>query len=517
MMKQAANTDKDTVRVAGRGVIYITFAKLWFLITGYALTFGLPRIFKWESGGDAEQGQILFGAYKLVFMGVSFINNGIVTGTIQAVSRFTSQDEPAAAAIRYTALKVQAVLGLSIAALYALFAGLLADLLKSPELAYLMRVSAGVIAAYSCYSVFIGSFNGQRLFNRQALFDISYATIKTGLIIGLAAAGFKVLGTVVGFLAASVLIMIAAAAVFGIGRPGNFPMGKYLAFSVTLILYTFLLNVVMSLDLFLLKGFSSHLALESGFSTASASALGKALTGRYGAAQGLAFIPYQAILSIAFVAFPLISKVTSDGDKIKTQAYIRKAMRFTAILIVGMATVFAALPKQSLGLIFPSEYQVAAAALRILSLGIAAFGLMAVSNTVLNGAGLPKKAYITILTTLTVLTVAVVLLLLGATPDNSTLTAAATGSTVGMLTGLVVSGMLVYREFGAFIQLKTAVRVVLAGAVGIALGECLPNAGKLFSLLECALVFAVYFVVLIVSREFKREDIQQLKRILSKK
>ena len=516
-MNQNNTKDKDTVRVAGRGVIYITFAKLWFLITGYVLTFGLPRIFKWESGGDAEQGQILYGAYKLVFMGVSFINNGIVTGTIQAVARFTSQDEGNAGAIRHTALKVQGILGLSIAAIYALFAGLIAELLKSPELAYLMRLSAGVIAAYSCYSVFIGSFNGQRQFNRQALFDITYATVKTGLIIGLAAVGFKVFGTVLGFLISSVFIMAAAAVVSGIGGKGSFSAKPYLAFSVTLIVYTFLLNLVLSLDLFLLKGLSSHLALESGMSADEASAFGKALTGRYGAVQGLAFIPYQAILSIAFVAFPLISKVTFEGDREKTRLYILKTMRFTAIFIVGLATVFAALPEQSLGLIFPPEYQVAADALRILAFGIAAFGLMVVSNTILNGAGLPKKAYVTIVITLATVIGAVVGLILNANADNSTLTAAATGSTIGMFTGLFVSGLLVYRRFGAFISLSTAIRVVIASGIGVLLGAALPDLGKLMTLVECGGVLIAYFIVLVVTREFKQDDLNQLKRIISRK
>ena len=516
-MKQVGNKDKDSVRVAGRGVIYITFAKLWFMVTGYVLIFGLPRIFKWASGGDADQGQILFGAYKLVFMGVSFINNGIVTGTIQAVSKFTSEDENQASAIRRTALKVQGLIGLTLAALYAGFAGLIADLLGSQDLANLMRLSAVVIAAYSCYSVFIGSFNGQRLFHRQALFDITYATIKTALIIGLAAVGFQVLGTVLGFLISSVVIMTAAAVVSGLGHEGGFPAKRYLAFAVTLVAYTFLLNLVMSLDLFLLKGLSSNLALDAGMTPEKASELGKALTGRYGAAQGLAFIPYQAILSIAFVAFPLISKVTFEGDKEKTRDYINSTMRFTAILIVGLATVFAALPAQSLGLIFPEEYKVAADALRILSLGIAAFGLMVISNTILNGAGLPRKAIVTVLITLSAVIGMVVFFITRATPDNSTLVGAAIGSAAGMLIGLIISGYSVYRQFGGFMPVITALRVLLAAGIGVGAGMAMPDAGKLFTLVECMGVLLIYFAVLIASREFTKDDLSKLRRVISRK
>ena len=513
-MNQELSKEKDAVKVAGRGVIYITFAKLWFMLTGWALVFGLPRIFKWASGGDAEQGQVLFGAYKLVIMGVSFINNGIITGTIQSVSKFTSEDETQADAVKRTALKVQGILGLSLTAIYIGFSGVLCDWLNSPDLARLMRLSAGIIAAYSLYAVFIGSFNGKRQFSRQALFDITYAAIKTGLIIGLAAAGFQVFGTVLGFFAASVLILIAAAVVSGPGREGGFPARRYLAFAITLILYTFFLNLVMSIDLFLLKGVASEAALSSGMQAETASAVGKALAGRYGAAQGLAFIPYQAILSIAFVAFPLISKVTFMGDKVKTRRYIANAMRFSAILIMGIAVVFAALPSQSLGLIFPAEYGTAAPALRILTFGIAAFGLMVVANTILNGAGMPLKAMAVVLTTLVSVVVAVSLLVFRAGPNDNALSAAAAGSSIGMVVGLILSGVVVYRLFGAFVPLGSAIRIIVATSGALFVGALMPLSGKLATLAECAAVFALYLALLILLREFKKEDTEQLRRIL---
>ena len=66
----------------------LTFAKLWFMLTGWALYFILPRIFKWSVDGDEKLGMALFGAYGIVFTGVSVINNGVITGTIQAVSKF---------------------------------------------------------------------------------------------------------------------------------------------------------------------------------------------------------------------------------------------------------------------------------------------------------------------------------------------------------------------------------------------------------------------------------------------
>lgn len=509
--------DTDLVRAAGRGVIYITIAKIWFLLTGFILIFGLPRIFKWSAGGDEERGQALFGAYKLVFMGVSFINNGIITGTIQAVSKFTSEGASDPGAVRRAALKVQGWMGVTLAVLYIGFAGLLADGLGSPDLADLMRLSAGVIAAYSCYAVFIGSFNGRKLFHRQALFDIAYSTLKIALIIGLAAAGFEVLGTVAGFLVASVVIALAAGSASGFGAKGTFPARRYLGFAAVLIAYTFVLNLVLSLDLFLLKGITSRLALGAGGDAAAASELSKALAGKYGAAQGLAFIPYQAVLSIAFVAFPMISRITFQDEGTAAREYVRRTMRFATIMCVGLAAVFIALPGQSLALAFPAEYAPAAPALRMLALGIVAYGLMVVANTILNGAGLPWRAMGVVLATLAAVGGGVTGLLLGTGPGGDPLLATAGGTAIGMGFGLCLSAVVVHRRFGAFWPWRTVARVAVAATAATAAGQFLPHGSKLTTLGECLLVLAIYLAVLIGTGEFGAEDLDQLKRVLRRR
>jgi O-antigen/teichoic acid export membrane protein len=507
--------DQDIVKTAGRGVIYITFAKLWFMLTGWALVFVLPRVFKWSAEGDDEQGMALYGAYGIVFTGVSFINNGIITGTIQAVSKFTSEDERQAGAVRRTALKVQGGIGLVLAAMYVGLAGILAEhWFKSPGLTSLMRLSAGVIVAYSCYAVFIGSFNGLKRFNRQALFDIIYSTMKTALIVGLVALGFEVLGTVIGFLTAAVTIAVAAGIASGRSGSGEFPAKRYLGFAAILIAYTFVLNLVMMLDLYLLTGLVPRMAEGAGHDLASLTTLTEVRAGQYKAMQQLAFIPYQAVLAIAFVAFPMISKVTFDDDREKARLYVRKTLRFTAIFIVGLVAIFAALPEQALDLVFPREYQVAAPALSVLPLGIAAFGLMVVSNTIINGAGHPWRAMGVVLAALVAVVVAVTALVWSAGPGPQALTATAAGTSAGMVVGLAVSGVVVYRRFGTFWPWLSVLRVAVAAGVAIGAGRFLPEAGKLITLGECVAVLLVYFVVLALLREFKREDIAQLMQVL---
>jgi O-antigen/teichoic acid export membrane protein len=511
----SSKDDQNLVKTAGRGVIYITFAKVWFMLTGWALVFVLPRVFKWSVGGDDDQGMALYGAYGIVFTGVSFINNGIITGTIQAVSKFTSEDESQAGAVRRTALKVQGGIGLVVAGMYVGLAGILAEhWFKSPGLTSLMRISAGVIVAYSCYAVFIGSFNGLRRFNRQALFDIVYATMKVGLIIGLVAAGFEVLGTVLGFLVAAVTIAIAAGIASGRGGAGAFPAKRYLSFAAILIAYTFVLNLVMMLDLYLLTGLVPRLALDAGHDPQALATLTEIRAGQYKAMQQLAFIPYQAVLAIAFVAFPMISKVTFEDDREKTRVYVRKTLRFTAILIVGLSAIFAALPAQALDLVFPPEYQIAAPALSLLPAGITAFGLMVVSNTILNGAGHPWRAMAVVISSLAAVVAAVFVLVSLSGPGPEALAATAAGTCIGMGIGLVVSGVLVQRRFGTFWPWLSVLRIAIAAAIAITAGRFMPQAGKLVTLGECVAVLVIYLIALAALREFTREDIAQLKQVI---
>ncbi|MCP4604039.1 MAG: oligosaccharide flippase family protein [Proteobacteria bacterium] len=508
-------SEADLVKTAGRGVIYITFAKLWFLLTGMALIPILPRLFKWSAGGNEELGMAMFGAYGIVFTGVSFINNGIITGTIQAVSKFTSEDERRAGPVRRLAFKLQGGLGLLIAGLYIAAAGPLADhWFESPSLAPLMRLSAGVIVAYSCYAVFIGSFNGQRLFSRQALFDIVYTTTKCILMVALVAAGFGVLGTVMGFLIAATVISIAAGIASRGGEKGTFPAKTYFSFAIVIIVYTFVLNLVMMLDIYLLAGIVPRLAQGTGAAPESLAQLTEIRAGQYKAVQQLAFIPYQAVLAIAFVAFPIISKVSFSKDREKTRTYVRTTLRFTTILIVGLATVFAAVPSQALGLVFQPEYQVAAPALRILPLGIAAFGLMVVSNTIINAAGHLWRAMGVVLVSLAAVIGAVLLFVSRSGPGPEALSAAAMGTTVGMVVGLAISGVVVKRRFGTFWSWLSTFRVVIAAALAMTAGYFMPDLGKVFTIVECLAILLVYFVALIVLREFGREDLSQLKQVL---
>ena len=72
-----------------RGVIAITFAKLWFVIAGYGIFAVLTRML-----GPRD-----FGLYAVVTSIVPVVNNALISVTVRAVARFTARDERSAGSV----------------------------------------------------------------------------------------------------------------------------------------------------------------------------------------------------------------------------------------------------------------------------------------------------------------------------------------------------------------------------------------------------------------------------------
>lgn len=497
----ADSADRPVAVSAGRGVLYIAVAKLYFMIAGYAIYFTLPRLL----GSDAA-----WGDYLLVIGLVSVIDNVIVTGTIQGVSKFTSQSEGLADAVKRSALAVQLLLGGAVAGLYFVAAPWVASWEKDSSLAGLYRVSAGIIFCYALYAVFVGSVNGLRHFGKQASLDIGFATMRAAAILGAAAAGLGVAGAVSGFVGAAATILIISALWVRLPRgPERFPHRQLASFMARLFVYTLTLNLTMRADLFLLK----RLAVDIVGGGASAARAASALAGYYGTAQSLAFIPYQAILAVAFVIFPLVSRSTFDQDLATTQLYIRQTLRLSLVFVAAVAAVLMANPQGLVVIPYPARYAVAAPALRILAGGMVLFSMFTIVNTILNGAGRTRDTIISGVISFGATVGSNLLLVPRAATPHAALELAAWATSSSMALGLLVSTLFLYRRFRAAFPLLTVLRTLLATVVAIGVGHVLPDLGKLVTLGESTLVFVLFFVVLALLGEFRREDVAKFARV----
>ena len=82
-----------------------------------------------------------------------------------------------------------------------------------------------------------------------------------------------------------------------------------------------------------------------------------------------------------------------------------------------------------------------------------------------------------------------------------------------MVVGAAMSGISLRRRFGAYVPVLSLARIALATAAGIVAGHFLELHGKLMTLVEAAVVGVVFVVVLIVTRELGKRDLEAIKAV----
>ncbi|MCB9557038.1 MAG: oligosaccharide flippase family protein [Deltaproteobacteria bacterium] len=503
--EQQSTRAEQTAAAAGRGVAFIAAAKAYFMVAGYVIYFRLPRLLKTAAR---------WGNYLLVVRLTSFIDNCIVTGTIQGVSHFTAHGSHDANAVKAAALRVQLFLGGLVAVAYFLFAPLIAQAERDPSLTPFYRLAAGIVCCYAFYAVFVGSLNGLRQFGRQATLDVVFATLRAAMILGAAAAGLGVFGAIGGFVAAAFVILCVSA--IWVGLPGRsktpFPAGQIWGYMPVLLVYNFFLNAMMNTDLFLLKRLVADLIAGSDQAAHALTAAEESSrwAGYYGTAQTLAFIPYQAILAVTFVIFPLISRSTFEKDSAATRRYVHQTLRLSLIFVASVATVLIANPAAVIGVPYQVDYRIGAQSLEILSAGMICFSIFTIINTMLNGAGRKWQAVALSFATFCVGAVANWWAISSATSAEAALARAAWATTASYGFGALLAGVALFRSFSALFPLLTLLRVVVACVVATLVGRFIPEVSRVVTLAECVGVMLVYYLVLVAIGELRRSDIDKI-------
>ena len=527
---------QDQTRSVGRGFLFILMAKGYFLVAGFAVQFGLPRLFLRTAvaralasgkGGlsPARVAEGMYGDYGVASRTISWINNTMVQGTIQAVSKFVAEDEARAGSVKAAGLRVQAVIGGVLAVAYFLASGPMARLLSDQRLAPYFRVTAVIILAYAIYAVFIGYLNGLKRFSAQAGFDMTYSTIKSVAILALALLGYGVGHTLGAFSGAAVVVCVLAALVVGVRNTSAVPFSWRVLVRAMLLVVAYYLsfNSLLIADLITLKALAGRM---TGLEPGVAAELASATAGIYSGILNLALLPYQGVLAVAFVIFPLISKSTFDDDREATRTYIRGTLRYALIFVGLVAVGVASVPEALLAVLNPS-FAVGAPALRVYVAGEVFFALFAICNTIIIASGRMGVAAIIAAAVLALdlcsnlVVVPGFLRVTGSGAeqalDPTALLAAAMATAPVFLVAFLSSMTYLRFRFGASLALLTAVRVIIAGLGVLLAASALPRMGIVPSVLVAAGCGVAYLVILVLLREVGGDDLARIKAVVGRK
>jgi len=508
----AKNSGDSTARSAGRGGLAIAVAKVSFIIFGFAQQLILERLL-----GQAGYGQI---SRVLAIVGV--LNNVVVGAAIQGVSRAVStvpEDQVASAFAR--TLRIHVVIAVVLSVGFALAAGQIASAVGAPHIATPLRFVAAVVLLYGIYAPLVGSLNGRRKFVDQAGLDISYGIMRTlGMAIGafvlLRLGGSGTFGATIGFVSAAFLIVPIALTRSGIGKLGSSgpTLREYFAFFGPLALGQVSLNLLIQTDFFLLSRFVGDASTRLGLGSTAADEL----TGTYRGVQLFSFLPYQLLMSVSFVLFPMLARARSEKNEVDVANYTRAGVRIALVLTGLISGTISSLAPHVLRFAYKSTaiWEQGGPVLRILALGMGSFALLGISCTALTSLGRERvSAGLT--------AVAVVLVGTGcslvapnATFGPEMLLRTAMSTSTALVVAAVAGGIVLRREAGAFVAPSTLVRVLIAVAITVIVGAQMPWVSKPAVLVQGIVMGALYMVVLVVTGELGKQDLGLVKKVLGK-
>jgi len=500
-----------TATSAGRGGIAIAVAKLSFILFGFGQTLVLPAIL----GTDG------YGVIARILATVGIINNVIVGLAIQGVSRTVSRvseaDAPGAfrrVLVIHGGLAVAAAIG------FASLAGRIARLLQAPYIADGLRIMALVVFLYGIYAPLVGALNGRRRFVEQASLDIVYGALRFTTTIGGALIAIKVfhadgiLGGVIGFALAALLIVPLAFSRTKAGASGGRSptTAEYASFLTPLLIGLVSLNLLLQTDFEMFSHFVGQKAAELGEPAKRADEI----VGVYRAFQLFSFLPYQLLMSVTFVLFPMLARAHADGDAASVKRFAATGVRLALLLVGLIVGVVAAIPYALLRFAFkdPQIAELGAGAQPIHALAMGAFALLGVATTALTS--LRREGLAALLTTAGVVLVAgaCAVLVPRAELGAPMMLASATATLFALAVIAFLAGFALYRTAGGITSPLTLLRVMGATAVTIFVGARLPYFGRFTAPVEALLVATVYIASLTISRELGRDDADMLRRIL---
>lgn len=520
----AAPAQHDAARTAGRGGIAVLSAKVFFILAGFAQQTLLPRFI----GLDG------YGALSRVLAPTNIANNVIVSSSIQGVSRSVAStpDDAAGQTLRRT-FKVHAAIAFPLALAFFFFAPVYARFQGALHIVRPLQVVSIVLLMYGLYAPLVGALNGQRRFTAQAALDITYAALRTAGLLGLgwlfARGGHGTLGACVGFALAATLIFPIALRTTGTGSSGNAgpSAADHLRFIGPVALGQVFLQLLMQADIVVLGRFASHVTNAMGLADAAARIAADEVVGVYRACQLFAFLPFQLLITLTFIMFPMLAKAKAENDREAVALYVRTGNRLAFVFACVMVATVSALGPQLLRLAFTPDIAARGAdAVRILALGQGAFSIFYIQTTVLTSLGRERRS--ALLTAISAGLIFVLSWLAGlaatAPDDLPKLTAIATS--VALVLSAVIGALAVRNVAGAFLSVLTGIRVMLALGVVSALGLAVPMVeraigigdkgivAKLMAVPEAAVFASITIALLVITGELGKADVAVVTRVL---
>ncbi|RMF65195.1 MAG: hypothetical protein D6743_08300, partial [Calditrichaeota bacterium] len=290
-----------------RGTILMMLGQASFLLSAFAINFGLARLL-----GPEEYGT--FGVVMSVLIVVELL---VITGIPELIQKYGGENPENMRLLKRVTLRWQIIYSFVVFALFWGAAPLIADSLSDARLTFLIRIASTDIVVYGLFKYYQALQNGLHRFDRHAVLGIAYSISKVSAIFGLVLSGFSLTGALVGNMLGSVGGLCTGLLLTRLPEGGQeLEPIPYLRFIVPNVLYFVGLYLFFCIDLWFVKIYQS--GVEVGY---------------YVSAGALAKIPYVFSIALSAALLPSIARATKDRDERRVRESTRESLRYMLMFL----------------------------------------------------------------------------------------------------------------------------------------------------------------------------------------
>lgn len=470
-----------------RGSLLGMLAQGWHMVTAFLLYAYLAR----------RLGPALFGDWRVVLSLLAWFEVFVTSAVVRVATKAISEAPDHAPGLARASYLGQAVVAGAVFVAVQVAAGPIAAALGQASLASLIRIAALDIPLYGALMAASSVVLGLQRYDRQAAAWLAYATAKALLIALLVAAGFSLVGALVGNALSSLAGLAAMVVVTkreGEKPPASWPVARSLIIaSVPFLALSLVEGIGQHADLWLVSGLIAD----------------RAPVGFYAAAVVLAEVPVFLFLGLNRVIFPSVAGARAEGHEERADAYITQGVR-TAVIVTVMAVAFVmASGRQAIEIVYSSAYVGALVPLVLLMVAGLGRTIQATCTEVLMAQDRRRTALVILAVTvlLEVVTVALLTMRFGTA-------GAAAGTAASALVAAVWCGTTLRGSVGWRPVATLARSVAAALAVGSVLTYVRPSGGWLLAAFP--LVVVVYLALLAGLREFSTDDFASMRTAMGR-
>jgi stage V sporulation protein B len=489
-----------------KSAVLVTISEIVFNVSGFVIHAVVGRIL-----GPAD-----YGRYGLVVtlttMVIILIGNGIPTAMAKYLSEVFETKINLIRVIKRQAIILQSLIIGTITLIFFLASPLIARILGDPTLTPLFRISTLIIPAFAAASFYFSYFTGLHKFGIQSALKISRSVFKIIFIISLAYF-WSVPGSIMGYVVAPVAVFLIALIIdkfivskelqvasvetqhiASLPEDTYFDWKKLVNYAWQIVIFFLAYELLISIDLYLVKGI-----MRSDYQT-----------GIYNASITIGRIPYYLFYALTVILLPVISKTTSRNMHDETTRIITESLRLMVIMLVPSIILMSVYAKEIILLFFSKDYIDAAYPMSILVFGVGFLTIFYVLCFIMSGAEKVKNPMIISTIGLVINSILNYFLIKKYGIVGS---AIATSLTSALITFIML--YYIWKDFGVALQLKSISKVILAGALMYLASLFFPT-GQFIFILWSIILFAIYLLLLYITKEITPKDLFFLKKMLLK-